>query len=81
MTPDSRPGRHPRRLSTAALSALVVILAAVAGLWLHDHAPGLYVLFLLVALAGIFTLIRDVIRRDRAYYGRHPNNGQNGDIP
>lgn len=82
----SRPLRRPLsaalgclRLSTVptvptaargALYALVVALAAGGGLFLHDHAPGLYVLFLLVALGFVVALIRDQIRRDRAFYDK-----------
>lgn len=59
LLPASRRGH-------AARSVAVLAFVAVGGTWTYDHAPALYVVFLLVAIGFVAFLIANQIRRDRA---------------
>lgn len=63
LLPTSRRA-HAARATTARVAVLAFV--AVGGTWTYDHAPALYVVFLLVAIGSVAFLIADQIRRDRA---------------
>lgn len=56
----SAPPRHVRIVRMV----LLVLFFALAGLWLHDHAPGLYLVFLLGAIGFTVALGIVAYRRD-----------------
>lgn len=78
MTPQHASKRPARRLPAGLLPVLAIVFSGLGGLWLHDHAPGLYVVALLVMLAFVVALIRDQIRRDRAAQARTERNRTDG---